>query len=273
MDTSLSFSSYYKTVFLRAATHITAQWKQQVFVNILVATISFFLAPYLLGPRYQPDAWAALRVALFANILYLAGFTIYQLCRAPWELDRERVGTLAGVQKSLDAEQKANSKPEVKGELIRAVFDLPYKSQTGSPEPGSVIALELDIWNERQVSTTIRKVWLKAQNAGTEHEGKKLELEGLCLGPSRLEDISKIAARKALQYSVHEHGWLLFYFRDIPPPQSGQLLSLDRLAVGLVDAMGSTHVIEQSECSLKRIALRVEKMGTIVQYIMRDSEY
>jgi len=144
MEAEASFLSYYKTVLPRSFELVIAHWKTQVVVNLYIAVLSFLFAR-----TRQADASQNLKFTVSANGIYLLVFAVFQLLRAPWKLDRERrawllpgstesalagrVNALNGMKASLDAERRANSSAELKGEFIRILFDLPYKGLSGPP--------------------------------------------------------------------------------------------------------------------------------------------
>jgi len=83
------------------------------------------------------------------------------------------------------------------------------------------------------------------------------------------QDLGNSVMRKPLEYKISERGGLLFYFKDLQRT-SGNLLSIDRLQLRLLDATGKVHEIEATSCSSQRTNLQVNRQNTLVQYVMQN---
>ena len=101
-------------------------------------------------------------------------------------------------------------------------------------------------------------------------EGTRVEMDDAILGATRLEDLAEIMSRKPVQYSTHEHGWFVFYVRQLDWQGAGQELSVGRVQIGLVDALGNSHIVEKPNAySFRRCNLQSNTRNTIQQFVTR----
>lgn len=235
---------------------------------MLVSTIVACLTVVLSGVfRHRTVDLLDLLSGLGAAGIVLCGFGIYHSIRAPWLLHCEQEEEVADLQKNLGTEVEKNQQPEIKGEIICAIFDVAYR-QIGQPAlEGYVVGVELNLWNGRHVPTTIKEASLTVVANGVLHTTFKLSFEGnVQIGAARLENVvTKIHPQNPLKYKIHESGWLLFYVESLrqtvsnaksqQPAAPAHLIPDVTLKLSLIDASGIPHFIEKT-CDLERRSLQ-----------------
>lgn len=207
-----------------------------------------------------------LKAALEANVILLFGYGVYHVVRAPWLRDIAQAETISTVQDKLIMEEDKNQHPEIKGIIEKACFDISYQPEY----KGSLLALELSLWNNRNVPTTIRGVSLTVLTNGSTLStiAQSLTSQEVQIGITRLEYLlGKIWPNNPLRYNIHENGWLLFYADRLILSNPSKVTKGVTLRLEFVDASGTKHLLEQT-CDLQRCNVQAiqRPLNTVNQY-------
>jgi hypothetical protein len=255
MDARVSFSHYYRQLIRQSFKNWYHSWKNELYAHTALSLITWLVT------RKDHDACEILKVALEANAILLIGVAIMHFVRAPWLRDAEQIVTINTIQGALSAEEQKNGLAEIKGNIEKTYFDISYDPKYLGP----LLVLEINLWNNRQVATTIRKVSLKVLTIeGYRFSTIEQPLQNVQIGATRLDYLlGKIWPQNPLRYNIHENGWLLFYVEGWLITDLSHTVTDVTLHLEFMDASGMTHVLEQTR-DLQRCNLQVLWPGNVL---------
>ena len=145
MDRPKSFSAYYGLLFREFGRELWGTWRTEAWPSVLIAA-----AIYAITRHEDLNAWKTFLFTAEAACLYLGGWGIYHLVRAPWKLSRE-IAPIVQIDEAAALKEKCLS-------LSKSILEFAYECrphhELPDPQPETY---DVSVWQAKAERDKIRQ--------------------------------------------------------------------------------------------------------------------